>query len=365
MSSMLEQAIVDAKALKEAALKNAEAAIIEKYAPEVKKAVQALLEQPEDELAAADPLDMGGDLGGEEGLETDIDAPLAATDGEDLCPCPDEDEPIEVDFEDLRKMAGEMPLGEPEDAGALAGELSMDLDDEEMALEEQFEISDNFLQDLLEYISIETTGEDSPEFSETEEMLEEEEEEEEEEISENLISDIIEKLTVQMSAEKSGWLATPTAEIDHAEELELARRQSDEFKEEKEDLIKKVDELKENNQKLKSYALMLKEKLEEISLSNARLFYSNRVLGSVSLNERQKNRIVDTLSRAGTINEAKVIYETLENSAGSAYSKPGPKSLNEAISKPSSLFVGRRSERSDTNHSNPFADRMKKLAGIK
>ncbi len=33
MSNMLEQAIVDAAALKEAALKNAEAAILEKYAP--------------------------------------------------------------------------------------------------------------------------------------------------------------------------------------------------------------------------------------------------------------------------------------------------------------------------------------------
>jgi hypothetical protein len=47
MSSMLEQAIVDATALREAALKNAEAAIIEKYAPEIKSAVDTLLEQPE------------------------------------------------------------------------------------------------------------------------------------------------------------------------------------------------------------------------------------------------------------------------------------------------------------------------------
>ena len=34
---MLEQAIIDAEALKEAALKNAEQAIIEKYSEEVKK----------------------------------------------------------------------------------------------------------------------------------------------------------------------------------------------------------------------------------------------------------------------------------------------------------------------------------------
>ena len=39
MSSMLEQAIVDAAALKEAALKNAETQILEKYAPEIKDAV--------------------------------------------------------------------------------------------------------------------------------------------------------------------------------------------------------------------------------------------------------------------------------------------------------------------------------------
>ena len=49
MSNMLEQAIVDAKALREAAVKSAEAAIVEKYNTEVKNAVSKLLEQ-DDEL---------------------------------------------------------------------------------------------------------------------------------------------------------------------------------------------------------------------------------------------------------------------------------------------------------------------------
>ena len=52
MSKMLEQAIIDAEALKEAALKNAESTILEKYSLEVKEAVDNLLEQPEDEMAA-------------------------------------------------------------------------------------------------------------------------------------------------------------------------------------------------------------------------------------------------------------------------------------------------------------------------
>ena len=41
---MLEQAIVDAAALREAALKNAEQSLIEKYAPQIKEAVAAMLE---------------------------------------------------------------------------------------------------------------------------------------------------------------------------------------------------------------------------------------------------------------------------------------------------------------------------------
>ena len=50
MSSLLKDAIVDAKALRESALKNAETSIIEKYSDEVKQTLDQLLEQ--DELAA-------------------------------------------------------------------------------------------------------------------------------------------------------------------------------------------------------------------------------------------------------------------------------------------------------------------------
>ena len=76
MSSMLAQALIDAGALKEAALKNAETAILERYASDVKNTMNSLLEQEEDmgmELADEDP---------EAGI------PDAATQGEKLCPCP-------------------------------------------------------------------------------------------------------------------------------------------------------------------------------------------------------------------------------------------------------------------------------------
>ena len=49
MSNLLERAIIDAKALKEAALKNAEQLVVEKYQLEVKEAMDRLLEQDEEE----------------------------------------------------------------------------------------------------------------------------------------------------------------------------------------------------------------------------------------------------------------------------------------------------------------------------
>ena len=63
MSSMLEQAIIDAKALKEAALKNAEQAVIDKYSSEIKSAVEELLES---------------NTSDEEVIQEEIRAPLAA-----------------------------------------------------------------------------------------------------------------------------------------------------------------------------------------------------------------------------------------------------------------------------------------------
>ena len=47
MSSMLEQAIIDAEALREVALKNAESAVIEKYSVQIKEAVEKLFELKE------------------------------------------------------------------------------------------------------------------------------------------------------------------------------------------------------------------------------------------------------------------------------------------------------------------------------
>jgi len=67
------------------------------------------------------------------------------------------------------------------------------------------------------------------------------------------------------------------------------------------------------------------------------------------------------LSNADSINEAKVIFETLKNAVGSVQGKTQPQSLRETIERPTATLP-RREARED---SMPFANRMKILAGIK
>jgi nitrogenase subunit NifH len=79
------------------------------------------------------------------------------------------------------------------------------------------------------------------------------------------------------------------------------------------------------------------------------------------LNERQKEKLVEAVSKANSIKEAKVIYETLQKSLDSK-SQNAPKNLNEAVSKNNRLVL--KSNNKETQVSNAATERMKKLAGI-
>ena len=358
MSSLLEQAIVDATALKEAALKNAETSILEKYAPEIKEAVASLLEQEEDDLGL--------------GLEDEDSAveqiPLAAAEEAPLCPCPEEDEEVEIDFDTLRKLSDK--LGD-DAAGATASDdiFAAPEEEEELALQEEYQITDAVLEAILSEAAHEDDEDDADE--------EEEEVSEEIEIDEDNLDAILEELIVDIHPQKSGWAGTPTAVMNHNAELELARLASTEAQEEikimKQALgnIKKdyaqiseaYDTSKTENKRLVETLSSMKEKLEEVNLSNARLFYTNRVLNSSSLNERQKLRIAEAISDSRSVNEAKVIYETLQSAVGSSPVRKGPKSLSEAVNRTSPLMA-RRKESSSSPENSSAVERMQRLAGI-
>ena len=128
MSTLLEQAIVDAQALRDAALKNAETSILEKYGAEVRGAVESLIEQ---ELATEEEVV-------EEEMAGFEEPALAAAEGEEMCGCPDkeEEQTLVFNLDDLKAMADELEgseaMGTPVGQEDLAGEFGVEQDEEEL-----------------------------------------------------------------------------------------------------------------------------------------------------------------------------------------------------------------------------------------
>ena len=355
MSSMLEQAIVDAQALKEAALKNAEQAVIDKYSTEIKAAVEELLEGNDTQQNL---------------IQEEMDVPFASD--PDLA----EDKPVEMemefefnpedfrlDLESIKTQAEADPESsgeEPQDTESLAADIGLGGEEIETPeldlggaeggdlaaepggmLQEDINEEDDLLNELIS-------------------LLEEDEEE---------ILD--EALTVDMGEEKHGWFATDKGTRTHDAEMEAAKLQSSKYEEKNEELNKEVENLKsqiadyDNKQtQLRSVLDDMKGNLEEMVLQNARLLYSNKVLRDSSLNERQKDKIVEAIAKAETLKEAKTLYTTLkETTVGTRQN--GPKSLSESVQRKQVLSAHLPRRKQENLHEElDFATRMKKLAGL-
>ena len=347
-ANILEQAIIDAKALREAALKNAETSILEKYSAEVRGAIDVMLEaEMEDQNIMEHDM-----VTPEEEMEI---APLAAAEGEDLCGCPDQEEEIEweLSLDDLKVMSDDMEADVPLSQDDLAVELGAEEEEGELALQESETLDEEI--DLVFEEEGEVAEEDAPM-------------DEDIELDEDMAREIVEDLVVEIEPTKSGWAGTPEPVVRHQEEQELARLAGTEAKEENDALVAAAAELSEakkvveaENTKLKQLIYDLKGKLDESILSNAKLLYTNQTLTSASLNERQKNRIVESIQDADSVEEAKVIFETLQSAAGPSVRKP--KSLSEVISRPSLQVSRRRNE--NKGRESVAKNRFQKLAGIK
>ncbi len=130
------------------------------------------------------------------------------------------------------------------------------------------------------------------------------------------------------------------------------------------ELQNKLAESATKNKELLELLGRAKERLQEINLSNARLFYINRVLEDNSLNERQRKQLAEHIHKAHSVDEAKTIFETLQKTVGSRSEKRKTKSLSEVVTKRSSTILSSRREATSTNE-NPQTSRWAKLAGIK
>ena len=339
MSNMLEQAIADAKALKEVALKNAETTILEKYSQEIKNAVDQMLQEEEDifgDLGGEEGLDLGAEEEPEMGAEAEAEEQVVADIPTAFGPEAGGEEIVELDLDDIIAIEKEEP-SEPVDREELADSVGVpELEDEdEMPAnrDDEIEINEEELVSVFkEMLTVDVPTKEVDEAKHKEELEEEENEPEH-----------------------------PLAFNDGQDE---ADRKIEELKTVVQSLAEKLEQQKETNNNLKKVLVQAKDKLEEVNLSNARLYYTNCVLGDSSLNERQKKAFAETISDIQTVNEAKVVYETLLKTVAAKTNKSGPESLSEAVAKTSSTVIGSH-KREQAFEKDPTKSRWAKLAGLR
>ena len=109
-------------------------------------------------------------------------------------------------------------------------------------------------------------------------------------------------------------------------EMQKAKKAAKEKEKENENLKETLKRFKLKNKQYKDAVEKLSDKLNETLLSNAKLVYSNKTLGDASLNERQKNKIVEAIAKARTPEEARNLHEALNATvtSGRITSHPEP-----------------------------------------
>ena len=372
MSDMLEQAIIDADALKEAAVKNAETLVLEKYSSQIKEAVTILLEQDDPAAMAMDP--MAG-LGGEADPAAAMGMPGLGDPmpGMEVPAAPYEESsvmehiPLAATTKTDEKI--EIPLDKLMEELEIINQKM--LYDGDSVLNEVGAFHEDLDEEIYEYLD-----------EELDEDLDEELD-----LSEENLDRVVEQLTIDINPRKSGWAGTPEAVMHLAEEELLALEQDSAIRERHAAMRKAVHALEKVNEavikqntklqdaasksaaqinKLSKVVHLMKEKIDITNLTNAKLLYQNKALTSDSLNERQKHKLAEAVSNADTIEEAKVIFETLQSTVGSTSRKrkSQPKSLSEAVEKSSSMILSARKQSSSRQKHDPTIERWKFLAGI-
>lgn len=323
-SKLLQEAIADAKAVKETALLNAKAALTEAFTPKLQSMISAKLQQEMDDE----------DMEGAEDEEMyEEDEMEDETDVEDLTTEEDEMDSEEDIYTEEDEMDSEDEFSDEQDLELEA--IIRELEDEEMESDEETneeldssEIGDD--DDTEPTVDTDTENDDD--------LVAEEDEDEESEID---INEIIRALREDDSFMGDG---TPDGDADEESQEEEAMAENKKLRK---DLVEAYRVIKQ-----------MKTTINETNLLNAKLLFSNKLFKSYDLNESQKLKVIDNFDRANTLREVKLVYTTLAESMKT----PAKRRVNESASRVTGSTAPKKQV---LNEGDNFKARLQKLAGLK
>jgi hypothetical protein len=373
--NLLEEAIADAKAVRETAIANAKAALEEAFTPHLKsmlsEKIQEMdqLEEKKEYMTKKEKAE-GDDRTYDNKAEAETMKMRKIKEEEEL------DEEFNLD-ELLAELEGldENARTDAEEEGYLDG---MKDEKEDLSEESEAERAD---VDKFEYEKGKEAGEDNDEID-LDDMSEEE--------LKAMIEDVIEDMVssgdleaggdaVEMSDEETEEVEDIDIDIEDEEEVAIDEGFLDFLKKKKEEapkpkpgdndpigvdydgnyIYKESLELQE----AQSVILHLRSELNEVNLLNSKLLYTNKIFKAKTLTENQKIKVLKAFDRAETVKEAKSIFETLNENLTTKNVRSNIREAMGAASKPAGM-APKHSLTENIIQEDAMVSRFKKLAGI-
>jgi hypothetical protein len=384
-------AIAEAKTVRESAIANAKAALEEAFEPKMRSMLATKLEEMENEEDATEEVEEYGKMD-EKKDETSMDEEINL----DEILAELENELSEEDSEEMLKEEEEMETEEEDAEMESDEEEEVDLDDEDVDIEDMTEdelkkFIEDVIEDMVQAGELEA-GDSAEEIKDEDEEIEvEDEEEDEEELNElfglggkkenprdeivNAAREAFEKSDGSDDSKKSIQLdmikKLRKANLDAGpSEMADIRREIGMEKDERSMMQKIATGASGGRSKVTAEDLseavetinILKSELQEINLLNSKLLYSNKIFKAKNLTESQKVKVLNAFDGANTTKEAKLVFETLNNSLTKSKTIVKESRMGSASRSMSNI---KPSTKQPIVESNEMVSRFQKLAGIK
>lgn len=336
---ILEEAMEDAKILKETAIQAAKNSLIEAISPEIREFVESQLGEVGDFKLEA---------GGEGKEDDEVEVPEL----------PEMDKEVGDEEEEVEESVGMPNMSMVPEAKEEDEEDEEDTMEEKMVPEAKDEDEEEGEEEMEEVVDI-TTEDLKQAFSE---VLKKE-------LSEATVTKSFG--AVQDATPKS---AGGKAEKGIADEKSGEHQWSDETPPDAKDftvkeaaLRKQLKALAEERNEYKEACMYLKRQLQEVNLFNSKLLYTNKVLQSATMSNKQRLAVIEAFDRAQSMREVELTYKTLSESLKIAgvigeakkVSPKGPKSSRFTTPSSTLLKESIQKEGVDTQ-----ANRWVELAGL-
>jgi hypothetical protein len=364
MAELLKEAIADAKAVREVALQNAKMALEEAFDSKIKNMLSAkLAEEIEEDVELEEEYIEEEAEATDEGMSYDEDDKVDEMSYEE----DDVDEEINLDelMAELEEMSydedDDMKEGKKDDDDMKEGKKDEDLDEgiADKVLGVAKGLGKSFIGFPADvYASYQKQLEANPELKDDEQFM------------------AAMKAAKAFAAAASGAATARTSEnveesidIDaliaeieaDLEEGKKDDKDVDEGKKKEKDMEEGKKKIEKDLEEALATVASLKETISEMNLLNSKLLYCNKLFRANALTEAQKVKVVDALDKSSTTGEAKLVFETLQESF--AFTGVEKRAIKEGLGR-ASKASGVAPQKVITESVDETVSRFQKLANI-